>query len=259
MSLEKTVPTYCVNHLNCTVMVVPKSCLKIKMPPEEVAYVGIGINNAEQKNDICYLRFCRMDGNKFVVEDIMGNIFTYGRINIIAYMPLPDKLPDNDKNSTIIIDKASRAESYDMKCYYCNSDASEFMMYIENGVKKCTAVCNNICASYFERNVSDINCVECGNSGLYKQRWTAFQNEDMKKIVRFRYCHGSAECLDNIMTKFQKIVGSELLHRCEQCGKSGNENEFKKCGRCLTVKYCGKDCQVANWKNHKLVCKIINS
>lgn len=29
---------------------------------------------------------------------------------------------------------------------------------------------------------------------------------------------------------------------------------MKKCGRCGTI-YCGKDCQVAHWKEHKPHCK----
>lgn len=27
-----------------------------------------------------------------------------------------------------------------------------------------------------------------------------------------------------------------------------------KCGRCLVAHYCGKDCQVANWKDHSRTC-----
>ncbi len=258
MSLEHGIPNYCINHTSCTVMIVPKSCHKIKMVADEIAYIGIGINNG-QRNSICYLKFCDMDGAKYVVEDIMGNRFAYDRTNIIAYIPLPTKRPDNEKQHTLIIQGTIESEKYDMKCYCCNSDASEYLMYIEDGVKKCTAVCNNLCGSYFERKTANLDCVECGGStGLFKQKWTSFQNDDMKRIVRFRYCHGSAECLDNIMTKFQKVVGSELLHKCENCGKSGTENTLKKCGKCLTIKYCGKNCQISNWPVHKALCKTIS-
>ena len=37
---------------------------------------------------------------------------------------------------------------------------------------------------------------------------------------------------------------------CAGCGKKGK----KKCGRCMEVKYCTRECQVADWRMHKLVC-----
>lgn len=38
---------------------------------------------------------------------------------------------------------------------------------------------------------------------------------------------------------------------CAHCGTPGAD---KKCARCKTVEYCGRDCQVADWKAHKRVC-----
>jgi len=39
---------------------------------------------------------------------------------------------------------------------------------------------------------------------------------------------------------------------CVQCVESVG---VMKCSRCLTVAYCGRDCQVAHWKAHKKACK----
>lgn len=36
------------------------------------------------------------------------------------------------------------------------------------------------------------------------------------------------------------------------CGEKGT----KRCGNCLTVRYCGAKCQSQDWKNHKKVCWI---
>lgn len=44
--------------------------------------------------------------------------------------------------------------------------------------------------------------------------------------------------------------GEEL--RCGGCGKVGRG--FGKCGRCLKVAYCSKECQEKDWGNHKLKC-----
>jgi len=32
----------------------------------------------------------------------------------------------------------------------------------------------------------------------------------------------------------------------------------KKCGKCLDVAYCSKECQVSDWKEHKKSCGIKN-
>lgn len=40
--------------------------------------------------------------------------------------------------------------------------------------------------------------------------------------------------------------------KCSCCGKVGKG--FGKCGRCLKVAYCSKECQEKDWQNHKLKC-----
>ena len=37
------------------------------------------------------------------------------------------------------------------------------------------------------------------------------------------------------------------------CTKAGDKN--KRCGKCFVAMYCSKECQIANWKAHKPVCK----
>lgn len=49
---------------------------------------------------------------------------------------------------------------------------------------------------------------------------------------------------------------TKFIHRCNNCKKFENLNEtYKHCSRCKKVFYCSRDCQVADWKNHKLSCK----
>lgn len=245
---------YCVDHSKCIATAV-RTNQKMVLDPDEIAYIGICVGD-----NICFLKFCEMDMNNFVVEDLIGNKYTYNRVNIIGYLPLPKKLPDNDKKSTVLLRNKSETQDEikdDMKCFYCNStDVYDYLIYYD-GVHKCTTVCNNICGTYFERNNSNINCVECGGSGLFKQKWACFQNKDTKKMIRYRYCQGSTECLDNITANFKAIIKSELTYACEECGKSSVEHKLKTCGGCLKVKYCGVECQVSNWGKHKHVCKIL--
>jgi len=46
-------------------------------------------------------------------------------------------------------------------------------------------------------------------------------------------------------------------HACQSCGVAESElGEFKRCGRCKSVYYCGRKCQVQDWKaGHKQKCK----
>ncbi|OAA71767.1 Rubisco LS methyltransferase, substrate-binding domain protein [Akanthomyces lecanii RCEF 1005] len=53
-------------------------------------------------------------------------------------------------------------------------------------------------------------------------------------------------------------VGDELdalppPNRCTNCRK--DSAQLMACGRCKAVKYCGRDCQVAHFKEHKTLCR----
>ncbi|KAF9448223.1 hypothetical protein P691DRAFT_781245 [Macrolepiota fuliginosa MF-IS2] len=44
--------------------------------------------------------------------------------------------------------------------------------------------------------------------------------------------------------------------RCSRCGSTGKP-KLLQCGACQVVKYCSKDCQKADWKTHKHICKTL--
>jgi len=39
------------------------------------------------------------------------------------------------------------------------------------------------------------------------------------------------------------------------CLSHGGPKKLSKCGRCLLVYYCSRECQLADWKTHKVLCK----
>lgn len=43
---------------------------------------------------------------------------------------------------------------------------------------------------------------------------------------------------------------------CERCGKAGKP-KLLNCSACQSVKYCSRDCQMADWKRHKPRCKVL--
>jgi len=55
---------------------------------------------------------------------------------------------------------------------------------------------------------------------------------------------------------YQLLVNVKQPVSCgnKSCNKKVAESDLKFCGRCGKQKYCSKDCQRADWKNHKVCC-----
>lgn len=54
------------------------------------------------------------------------------------------------------------------------------------------------------------------------------------------------------------IVNARFAERvCGSCGKWEQQSDVKflRCSRCMFAYYCGRDCQVADWKRHRETCK----
>merc|ERR1719508_590974 len=43
--------------------------------------------------------------------------------------------------------------------------------------------------------------------------------------------------------------------QCDFCSRLPPVEEVHRCSRCLTMMYCSKDCQLSDWKIHKITCK----
>ena len=74
--------------------------------------------------------------------------------------------------------------------------------------------------------------------------WFCFQNceiRNRRKHIKVKYDKKWKMCAENVL--------------CVECGVSG---EFKKCARCRTDSYCGKNCQKKHWSKHKIKCQVIH-
>ena len=57
------------------------------------------------------------------------------------------------------------------------------------------------------------------------------------------------------MEKHRRPPTPDAMANTEACAGCGKKMEgMKQCGRCMEVKYCTRDCQVADWRMHKLAC-----
>mmetsp|Transcript_32109 Transcript_32109/g.78018 ORF Transcript_32109/g.78018 Transcript_32109/m.78018 type:complete len:759 (-) Transcript_32109:2558-4834(-) len=61
--------------------------------------------------------------------------------------------------------------------------------------------------------------------------------------------------------KSRAETGIDSLGACGNCGNMDRSDGFQKalmrCTRCKSIHYCSKECQRADWKQHKKVCKPI--
>ncbi len=70
------------------------------------------------------------------------------------------------------------------------------------------------------------------------------------------------ELMKYIYEKFKNLPEAPPVVGVPGCGFVGCNNgnnaeslQLKKCFRCLSVRYCSRECQAADWKAHKKVCK----
>jgi MYND finger len=63
-------------------------------------------------------------------------------------------------------------------------------------------------------------------------------------------------CLDQMAkeTKSQAKIGS-----CEACRKLLPRKDQLQCSRCRVFYYCSRECQMADWKQHKWMCKLYSA
>jgi hypothetical protein len=63
--------------------------------------------------------------------------------------------------------------------------------------------------------------------------------------------------MENLMKMYSSDIFDDFLDepKCANCGKAATQ----RCSRCKNQWYCGRDCQVRAWKNHKPLCDLVNT
>lgn len=89
------------------------------------------------------------------------------------------------------------------------------------------------------------------------RRLVAVQNSIDCEPKAIKYLHKKLPC------DCLKAVGRQLLSKqgktflCQNCEKRFPRTMQNDCSACACVSYCSKECQVANWKEHKTMCKFV--
>lgn len=81
----------------------------------------------------------------------------------------------------------------------------------------------------------------------------------LKRVRAFQGPHGHFDYSylgDVVVLKSIEMAPNSIhplaLNKCFKCDK---KCDLFECGRCHAVKYCGKRCQLLDWKFHKKVCR----
>jgi len=86
--------------------------------------------------------------------------------------------------------------------------------------------------------------VRCSKDG----RFSKDGGEDERAMVVF--C--SVKCQKELSRELFS-QGSDTKRECNYCKKG--ERRMKKCSRCKLIRYCSRECQGADWIEHKSVCE----
>lgn len=142
-----------------------------------------------------------------------------------------------------------------LSCDICNN-------YVDLAIRFTHIPCNmqNLGGSYKRHNIklcfddflllfeNQYKCALCDNSAK------GFVYEDI--TMRYSLCCGDSTCIntlnDNFIIELERVKVEEK-HICFHCKKLGCYSKGK-CSGCLLSYYCSKECQKANWSDHKLFC-----
>lgn len=88
--------------------------------------------------------------------------------------------------------------------------------------------------------------------GHFNEEYDRAVKEDMRQIIPRKKGEAPDIIFDSVLEFLYRL---KRANPCYFCGKHDEEErKNKRCARCHLVRYCSRDCQLANWPAHKLFC-----
>lgn len=60
--------------------------------------------------------------------------------------------------------------------------------------------------------------------------------------------------LNNLLNATKQFIADRVTGHAAGCGTCGKTENLKLCSKCKSIKYCSRECQIKDWRNHKLNC-----
>ncbi|KAL3903724.1 MAG: hypothetical protein SGARI_005249 [Bacillariaceae sp.] len=80
--------------------------------------------------------------------------------------------------------------------------------------------------------------------------------ESPQEVTKYIRDHLPCKCLGGNAKKEVKLSSEKAnCLECYRCKKKGTPKEFMRCSRCKQTTYCGRECQLKDWPDHKIPCK----
>ena len=119
------------------------------------------------------------------------------------------------------------------------------------GWSMCLAQCIVVLEHY--NGTKDIDSVI--NSRLVRSKWrdlNPYINSDRRDALKFFRKRTSCKCLKKMHLEARKTLPK--LGSCWNCDKEAERVSLSVCSKCMVMQYCSRECQVANYKEHKEYC-----
>jgi hypothetical protein len=97
-----------------------------------------------------------------------------------------------------------------------------------------------------------LDSVIAGKDGLINEKAKSGLAR-LQSLARLSNCDGECDVLVKVCHHLK------ACHHCEKLETQLDNAKLMQCQRCKQSYYCSKDCQVADWKSHKKMCKAIAS
>ena len=93
------------------------------------------------------------------------------------------------------------------------------------------------------------------NSRLVRSKWrdlNPYINSDRRDALKFFRKRTSCKCLKKMHLEARNTLPK--LGACWNCDKEAERVSLSICSKCMVMQYCSRECQVANYKEHKEYC-----
>ena len=181
------------------------------------------------------------------------------------------KIPSGEEKCDVVCRNCDLIIPKEMKCKICDTLISRdtcicscernFLMDGEHKTERVSYFCRFDCQRAYEKLIikngrslgKNFNhtCAQCGRimPSMKKCGNCRMDRYCSDQCVRKHWPKHKSLCKERVAIDRSRRA-KKMCHYCEKEASSG----FKKCSRCLGVRYCSEACQRAHWPTHKPIC-----